>query len=61
MDPRRSALQRGGWRASAQATGRALRQTASGDWSGPLHQLRHLIVNRSADPDKDLNEQGGSI
>jgi ADP-heptose:LPS heptosyltransferase len=29
---------------------RLLRQSKHGDWSGPLHQLHHLVGNRLADP-----------
>jgi hypothetical protein len=40
---------------------RLLRQAEPGDWSGPLHQLHHLVRNRIADPDRELKEKGGNI
>lgn len=38
---------------------RLLRQSAVGDWSGPLHQLQHIVKNRIADPDWELKQKVG--
>jgi hypothetical protein len=40
---------------------RLLRQSAVGDWGGVIHQLGHTVVNRIANPDRDLQEKGGNI
>lgn len=38
---------------------RLLRQAAHADWSGPLHQLHHLVRDRIADPDWELKQKVG--
>jgi hypothetical protein len=40
---------------------RLLRQSAVGDWGSVIHQLRHTVINRIANPDRDLQKKGGNI
>jgi hypothetical protein len=46
-------------RTSWYPTMRLLRQAAHDDWSGPLHELHHLVRGRIADPDWELKQRLG--